>query len=122
MLVVHEYVINEQLYQLPALGEVKMLQGWLETFTKCFNVARQLPDGDLLLGLGLQLAQLLRQALLRLIQFLVFAFELTAVDHLGQIDGQQTLLLARQLPQRPLHCLASGLQRLRQPFATLGTL
>jgi hypothetical protein len=55
LIVVDEHAINEQFYQLPALGEVKCVERRLEASTKVIDVIGELGDLDLLLGLGFQL-------------------------------------------------------------------
>jgi len=99
LVVVDDDAINQQLYQLSTLGEVELLKGGLQPSAEVFNAAGQPGHVQLLLGLRLQLTQVLRQATLRLSHFSPFALELVAADHLSHIDLKQSGLLALQLSQ-----------------------
>jgi hypothetical protein len=61
LVIVHEHAIDEQFYQLPALGEVECGQRRLKALAKVVDMIGELGDLNLLLTLGLQLTQLLRQ-------------------------------------------------------------
>jgi len=64
--IVNNNSVNEQFNQLAALSKVKRIQGWLNFPAKVLDVLSQLEQVELLLGLRLQLAQLLGQAAVRL--------------------------------------------------------
>jgi hypothetical protein len=112
--------IDQQFHQLSALGKRELVQGRLHLPAKRVESLGQGSDIHLLLRLRLQLAQLLRQALLGLGHLLSFAFELVAPDDLGQIDLQQAGLLPFELCEGFTEGLPPGLERLGQPFATVG--
>jgi hypothetical protein len=113
--------IDQQFYQLSALGKRESVQGRLHFSAKCFESLGQSRDIHLLLRLRLQLTQLLRQASLGLGHLLSFAFELVTPDDLGQIDFQQAGLLPFDLGEGVAQGLPSGLEGLGQPFAAMGT-
>ncbi len=120
--VVDDDPIDEQFDQLSALGKGELLQGRLYALAEGFDAGGQGFHFDLLLGLHLQLTQLLGQALLGLRQFLSFALELVSCDDLGQVDFEQPSLLALQLSESISYRATPGLQRLRQPLARLRSL
>jgi Domain of unknown function (DUF4372)/Transposase DDE domain len=113
--------IDQQFYQLSALGKGQLVQGRLHLSAKRFESLGQSRDIHLLLRLRVQLTQLLRQALLGLGHLLSFALELVTPDDLGQIDFQQAGLLPFELGEGVMQGLPSGLQGLGQPFAAVGT-
>jgi len=92
--IVNDNPINQQLYQLSALGERELSQRGLQAPTKVFDTGGELGGVQLLLGLHLQLPQLLSQAALRLGYLLPLTLKLVPTDHLGQIDLEQAILLA----------------------------
>ena len=112
--------IDQQFHQLSALGTRELVQGRLHLPAKRFESLGQSREIHLWLRLSLQLAQLLRQALLGLGHLLSCAFELVAPDDLGQIDLQQAGLLPFELREGVTEGLPPGLERLGQPFATVG--
>jgi hypothetical protein len=120
--IVNNDTVNQQFYQLPALGKVKLIQGWLNTSAEILDVGRQFGCIDLSLGLKFKLTHLLAQALLGLVQFLALAFKLIPADDLSQEYFQQTSLLTFKLGQSIFNTLATRLQGLGQPFARLGSL
>ena len=66
LVVVNDDAVDQQFYQLSALGETQLFQGWRQALAEVFDVGRQLGHIQLLLGLKLQLSQLLCQPVLRL--------------------------------------------------------
>jgi hypothetical protein len=113
--------IDQQFHPLSALGERELVQGRLHLPAKRFESLGQGRDIHLLLRLSLQLAQLLRQSLLGLDHLLSCALALVAPDDLGQIDLQHVGLLPFELREGVTEGLPPGLERLGQPFATVGT-
>src|SRR5215471_6117750 len=73
----------------------------------------------MLLGLGIELPQLLPQALLGLCHLLASALELLSLDHLCQVEIEQPSLLAFKLREDVTQRLAARLQSLGQPCAQL---
>jgi len=98
--VVDDDSVNQQLYQLSALGEIELLECRLQAPTEIADAGGELGRVQLLLGLRLELTYLLRQAALGLGELLPLALELGATDDLGQVDLEQARLLALQLGQR----------------------
>jgi hypothetical protein len=92
--VIHDHAINEQLHQLPRLGEVQLLKSRLEVLAEGFDIAGQLSHFGLPMPLSLQLAELLGQASVGLNQFLMFALKLVTADDLGQIDSVDPILVS----------------------------
>jgi putative transposase len=82
---VDDNAIDEQFDQLPALGKRQGVQRRLQTLTKRLDSFGQRRHVDVLLGLGIELSQLLRQSLLALRHLLSFALELFTLDHLSQV-------------------------------------
>jgi putative transposase len=82
---VDDNAIDEQFDQLPALGKRQVVQSRLQTLTKRLDSFGQRRYIDVLLGLGIELSQLLRQSLLALRHLLSFALELFTLDHLSQV-------------------------------------
>jgi hypothetical protein len=118
--IVDDDAVNQQLYQLSALSESKLRQGGLQTPAKVFDAGGELGGVQLLLGLRLELPYLLRQAALRLGEFLPLALELVPADHLGQVHLEQARLLALQLCQGASQGTLPILQRLGKPVTRLG--
>src|SRR6266545_5889744 len=114
--------IDEQFDQLPPLGEIQAVQGRVDALAEVADSFGQFGHIDLALRLRIQLAQLLRQSVLGLLHLLSFALEFVAANNLGQVGIQQARLLALELGQRILEGLPTRLERLRQPFAQLGSL
>ena len=85
--------INQPFYQWSALGKRELVQGRLHLLAKRFESLGQSRDVHPWLRLRVQLAQLLRQAVLGLGHLRSFPFELATPDDLGQIDLQQAGLL-----------------------------
>jgi hypothetical protein len=92
--VVDDDPVDEQFDQLAALLEGEVSQCRLEALTEVRHALRERSDILLLLGLRLQLAELLSQAVERLQDLLPLARELRAVDDLGEVGGEQAFLLA----------------------------
>ena len=112
-------VIDEQLYQLSALGKRELVQGGLQPPAKGLQALGQGGGIHLLLRLSLELAQLLGQAMLRVRHLLSFALELVTPDDLRQIDFEQPGLLPFELGEGLPEGLPPGLQGLGQPFASM---
>ena len=66
LIVVNNDTVDQQFYQLSALSEIKLFQGWRQALTEVFDMGRQLGHIELFLGLRLQLSKLLRQPVLSL--------------------------------------------------------
>ncbi len=66
LVVVNDDAVDQQFYQLSALGKTQLVQGWRQALAKIIDVGRQLGHIQLLLGLKFQLSQLLCQPVLRL--------------------------------------------------------
>jgi hypothetical protein len=77
---------------------------------------------NVLLRLGFELPELLREAVLGLTQLLPFADKLLVLNHFGQVDLQQARLLPLQLGESRAEGVLAGLQCLRKPRASLCTL
>ena len=77
---------------------------------------------NVLLRLGCELPELLREAVLGLTQLLPFAGKLLVLNHFGQVDFQQARLLSLQLGESRAEGVLAGLQCLREPSTSLGTL
>jgi hypothetical protein len=111
--------VDEQFNQLPALGEIQTLQGRMDALAEAADSFRHFHYIQLPLRLGIQLAQLLAQAVVRLLHLLSFALEFITADDFDQVGIQQPRLLALELRQRILEGLPTRLERLWQPFAHL---
>ena len=112
--------INEQGDQLSALGKCQMVQRRADAVAKGLDALGQGGHIHLLLGLEIELAQLLSQPVLGLRYLLVFTFEFLPPDDGGQIDLQQAGLLPCQLRQGFSQRLAPGMEGVRQPLPALG--
>jgi hypothetical protein len=117
--VVDHYPIDQQLYQLSALGKAELIQGRLYTLAKSGDPLGERGNILLLFSLRIQLPQLLLQTLHGFLQLLALALEFFPPYNLCQIDIQQPGLLALQLRQRVRHRLPADPQRLRQPYPCL---
>ena len=106
-------VIDEQLYQLSALGKRELVQGGLQPPAKGLQALGQGGGIHLLLRLSLELAQLLGQAMLRVRHLLSCALELVTPDDLRQVDFQQPGLLPFELGEGLPEGLPPCLERLR---------
>src|SRR5690606_14246037 len=84
--VVEDDAVNQQFYQLSALSKVQLLEGRTDTLAKGLHAPGELRDIELLLSLRLQLALLLPEPVLRLIQLRSFPFEFLPRDDLRQKD------------------------------------
>jgi hypothetical protein len=113
-------VIDEQLYQLSALGKRELVQGGLQPPAKGLKSLSPRGDIPLLLRLSLELAQLLGQAMLSLRHLLSFALELVTPNNFCEVDFQQPSLLPFELDKGVTQGLAPGLQRLGQPCPAVG--
>jgi hypothetical protein len=113
--------VNEQFDELATLGEVQMVQGGLEPLAEILNIDRECGQIDLFLRLGIQLSELLLQSTQSLSHFMAFAFKFISADDFSQVDFKQSFLLSLELGNRLVQGLATGLKRLRQPFAGLSS-
>ena len=114
--------INEEFDQLSALGKGQRVQGWVDAVAEGLDPLGQGRHIHLLLGLRLELAQLLGQAVLGLGHLLSFTFELIAADDFSQSDLQQARLLTFQLCEGLLERAAPRLQGVWEPLTALGPL
>lgn len=105
--------INEQFYQLPPLVKGEVGQGRFNPLAKSFDPPGESSHIDLLLDLHLQLAQLLRQAPLCLVEFAPFALEFVTPDNPSQVDVEQPGLLPLELRDGVLERSAPRLEHLR---------
>ncbi len=92
--VVHDDAVDEQFDELAALVEREVVQGRLEVLTEVRQSVRDRGHIMLLLGLRLQLAELLGQTVERLQNLLPLAREFGAVDDRGEVGREQAFLLA----------------------------
>ncbi len=122
LVIIDDHAINEEFDQLSALGKSQLGQGRTEPLAKSLDALSEGCNVHLLLRLGIELAQLVGQAVVRLGHLLMFPLELVAVNNIGQIDLQQPGALAFELRQGLLEGLPPCLECLRQPCASLGTL
>lgn len=83
--IVDDDAINAQFDQLSALGKRSVVQSRLGASAKRLDALSQGGNINVLLGLGIELSQLLSQALLRLGHLLSSALKLLTLDHLGQV-------------------------------------
>ena len=118
--IVNDHTINQQFYQLPALFKIQIVQGWLNALAKFLDVGCQCKGLNLLLGLMLQLSQLLQKTILGSGQFLTLSLEFVSPDDFRQVHFQETFLLTFQACQGLTDGVAFCLQGLRQPFSSLG--
>ena len=114
--------IDEEFDQLSALSKGQSVQGRVDTVAESLDPPGQGRHIHLLLGLRLELAPLLGQAMLGLGHLLSFAFELIAADDFSQIDLQQARLLTFQLCEGLLDRAAPRLQGVWEPLTSLGPL
>ena len=117
--IVDDDAINEQFHQLSALSKCQVVECRMHALAKCLDPLGQSRNIDVLLGLGIELPQLLPQAMLGLGHLLAFAFEFLTLDHLRQVQIEQPRLLAFKLREDVTQRLASRLQGLGQPCAHL---
>jgi hypothetical protein len=117
--IVDDDTIDEHLYQLSALSKGQFVQCGLHMLAKRLNALGESHHIDMLLCLGIELPQLLPQALLGLCHLLASALELLPLDHLCQVEIEQPSLLAFKLREDVTQRLAARLQSLGQPFAHL---
>jgi hypothetical protein len=87
----------------------------LQALAKCFETRAQGGNVHVLLGLGVELPQLLRSTLLALRHLLSSARTLLPLDHLGQVSIEQPRLLAFELRQDITQRLTARVQGLGQP-------
>ena len=119
MVIVNDNAVNEQFDKLTALNKGERGQGGLHTLTELLDAKREVSQVELLLGLGVDVMQLLGQPFLFLGEFSAFALKFGQVDEFVQMKVEQALLLAVELSEAHLQGLALTLQSLRQPGARL---
>jgi hypothetical protein len=122
LVILDDHTSNEQFDQLSALGKGQLGQGRTDPLAKSLEALSEGCDVHLLLRLGIELAPLVGQAVVRLGHLLVFPLELVAVHHIGQRDLQHPGALAFERREGLLEGLPPCLACLRQPCASLGTL
>jgi hypothetical protein len=83
--IVDDDTINEQFHQLSALGKRQLVQSRLHALTKCLDSLGQGCHIDVLLCLGIELPQLLHEAMLTLSHLLSSALTLLPLDHLREV-------------------------------------
>jgi hypothetical protein len=91
---VDDHAVDEQLGQLPPLGEGGGGQAGADGLAECLDPAGDRGEFQPLLGSGLQLVLLGMERGATAVQFLPFAFHLGQSYDLGQVCIQQPLLLA----------------------------
>jgi hypothetical protein len=97
-LVVIDYdPINKKFDQLAALGKGQGLQGRLNALTEVLNTGSNDGQVNVLLGLSVQLSQLMAQTIVGFGGLSPFALEFIDGDDLGQISFQQASLLTFHL-------------------------
>ena len=120
--IVNNYSVYQQFYQLPTLFKIQFIQSWLNTVAEFLDVVCQCKRLNLLLGLVLQLSQLLLEAVLGLSQFLALSLKFISRNDFCQVHLQETLLLPFQTCQGLSDGISFGLQGLRQPFSSLSAI
>src|SRR6516162_5336015 len=80
--IVDDDTINEQFDQLSALSKCQVIERGLHALAKRLNTLSQGCHIDMLLGLDIELPQLLSQAVLGLCHLLPSALEFLTLDHL----------------------------------------
>jgi len=99
---------------LSALGTRQGVECRMQTLTKRLDTLGQGYYIDMLLGLGIELSQLLREAMLGLGHLLTFPLEFCSFDDLREVQIEQPSLLTFELRQDITQRLSSSLQGLRQ--------
>jgi hypothetical protein len=89
--------INEQFYQLAALGDRELVERRPQAVAEGFDPMRQGQDIHLLMRLRFDLSHLLPHTLRRLGQLVPFPLEFLAPDHFGEVDVEQASLLPLEL-------------------------
>jgi hypothetical protein len=89
-----DHAVDEQLGQLPSLGEGGGGQPGPDGLAECLDPVGDSGEFQPLLGSGVQLTLLGLERGAAAVQFLPFAFQLRQRDHFGQVGVQQPLLLA----------------------------
>jgi hypothetical protein len=107
--------LNEPCHQVSALGTCQLVQSRLQALAKCFNPLAQGGNVHMLLGLGIELPQLLRSTLLALRHLLASARTLLPLDHLCQVEIEPPRLLAFELRQDITQRLTARVQSLGHP-------
>jgi len=120
--IIDNHSVNKQCHQLATLGEGQVVERRPEAVAEGVDAMRQGQDIDLLLGLCLDLPELLAHTLLRLGQLVPFALEFLAADDFGQIDVEQAGMLPLDLGQRLTQGALTRLEGLRKPLTRLGAL
>jgi hypothetical protein len=120
--VVDDDTIDEQFDQWSALSESHLFQGRVDALAEGLNTAGQGHHINLLLRLGIELAQWLGQAMVGWGHLLAFACERLVADDFGQVDVQQPLLLPFKLREGFAPSFPAGLQCLGEPRTPLGPL
>ncbi len=112
--------INEQGDQLSTLGKRPMVEGRADAVAKGRDALSQGGHLHLVLGLGIELAQLLSPPVRGLRHLLVVACECVPTDEGGQRALQQARLVPFQLRQGLPQRWAPGVEGVRQPLPARG--
>ena len=113
--------VDQEFDQLSALGKIQVFQGRLKALAEASDSFRQFGHIDLALRLGVQLTQLVRQAVVGLLHLLSFALEFVAANYLGQVGIQQPRLLTLEVGQRNEAAVREQLEGLRIPVIAAET-
>ncbi len=97
LVVIDDDPIDKQFNQLAALGKGQGLQGRLNALTEVLNTGSNNGQVNVLLGLSVQLPQLMAQTIPGFRRLSPFALELIHGDDLGQISFQEASLLTFHL-------------------------
>ena len=89
-----DHPVDEQLCQLPPLGEGGRCESGADGLAECLDAVGDCAEFEPLPGRGVQLALLGEQRVAAAVQFLALTFQLRQCDHLGEVSVQQPLLLA----------------------------
>ena len=104
---------------MSALGKRQVVECGLQALTKRRDAVGQRGHMHVLLGLGVELPQVLGQTMVALGPLLASPLELLALDHLREVQIEQPSLLAFELRQHVPQRLTARLQGLGQPFPHL---
>ena len=119
-IIVNDHTINQQFYQLPALFKIQVVQGWLNSLAKLLDVICQCEGLNLLLGLMLQLSQLLLETVLGSSKFLTLSLKFVSHDDFRQVHFQETILLTFQACQSSLGRYCVSIARLEATILRSG--
>jgi len=112
--------VDEQLGQLPPLGEAGGGEAGPDGLAECLDTVGDGAELQPLAGGGVQLPLLGGQGGVAPVQVFSLALEFGQPDDLGQVGVEQSLLLAVQLVQGLADGRLAGLELLREPGAAMG--